>query len=301
MSGTRRVILPLLALTGALVGQSFLSAGETETLGEPVRIGMINSLFRDTPEALVKSMMQPFSTILKAQTGRQGTLVPSKDAAHLGQLLAEGKVDLAVFHGVEFAWARSKYPKLRPLVIAINQQRHLRAVVLVPADSKARDFADLEGKKLTMSANTREHCHLFLDRRCQECVQPPKTFFGQVVTAANAEDVLDDLVEHLTDAALVDEVALNCYQHRKPMRFARLRVVQRSEIFPAAVVAYQAGSLNEAVLRKFRDGMLNAHKEALGRQFMTLWKMTAFEPVPEDYDQTLTNIAKTYPPPVKGD
>jgi hypothetical protein len=31
---------------------------------------------------------------------------------------------------------------------------------------------------------------------------------------------------------------------------------------------------------------------------MTLWKLTGFEQVPSDYDQTLTEIVKTYPAPV---
>jgi hypothetical protein len=68
-------------------------------------------------------------------------------------------------------------------------------------------------------------------------------------------------------------------------------------VFPAAVVAYHPGVLSDETLQRFREGMLNANKGALGRQFMALWKLTAFEAIPEDYEQTLIQILKAYPLP----
>ena len=68
-------------------------------------------------------------------------------------------------------------------------------------------------------------------------------------------------------------------------------------MFPAAVIAYRPGILDEATLKKFRDGMLGADQTILGKQMLTLWKLTAFAPVPDDYDQTLLDIVKTYPAP----
>ena len=112
------------------------------------------------------------------------------------------------------------------------------------------------------------------------------------------EDALDDVVDNVVQAAVVDGVSLNCYKQRKPSRCEQLKVVERSEIFPAAVVAYHPGILDQATLERFRQGMINANKGALGRQFMTLWKLTAFEPVPPDYEQTLADILKAYPQPL---
>jgi hypothetical protein len=57
--------------------------------------------------------------------------------------------------------------------------------------------------------------------------------------------------------------------------------------------------LNDATLRRFREGMLNASQDTRARQFLMLWKLTAFEAVPDDYDQTLNQILKAYPLPLK--
>jgi ABC-type phosphate/phosphonate transport system substrate-binding protein len=114
------------------------------------------------------------------------------------------------------------------------------------------------------------------------------------------EDALDDVVDGVAQVYVLDSVALDCYKRRKPGRFTKLRIVHSSEVFPAAVVAFRAGGLDEATLARFRDGMMNANRTTLGRQLMTLWKLTGFEQVPPDYEQTLTEIAKVYPAPLSG-
>src|SRR5262249_44822264 len=131
MRHTRRN-LTLLSLAGGFT--ALLTAVPAAEKGPnptgTVRIGMVGTLFRDMPEALVKATMQPFGALMESQTGLAGQLEPVGDAIHLGRMLAEDQVHLGVFHGLEFAWARQKYPDLRPLMIAVNQQRHLWAVVM---------------------------------------------------------------------------------------------------------------------------------------------------------------------------
>jgi ABC-type phosphate/phosphonate transport system substrate-binding protein len=270
---------------------------EQHEAADAVQIGMVHSLFRDVPAPLVQVLMRPFAALMEAQTGMTGRLVEGGDALALGRQLADDKVQLAVFHGFEFAWARQQYNALRPLVIAVNQERHLRALLLVRDDCKATRLADLKGTTLALPRGSREHCHLFLERRCQHNGGKPTELFARTTTPANAEDALDDLVDNDVQAAVIDQVAFDCFKRRKPGRAAALRVLLRSEVFPAAVIAYRPGALSDESLDRFRDGMLSANKNATGRQLLTLWKLTAFEPVPEDYDDTLAGILKAYPPP----
>src|SRR5262249_19459423 len=294
-----RLVAALLFLTDGLVsGQSLGWAEENKSApAEPVCIGLVRSLFPGTPESLIGAMMQPFGALMESQTGLSGNLVSGGDASQLGKLLAEDKVHLAVFHGVEFAWARQQNPELRPLMIAVNQHRHLRAVVVVRADAGINRFAELKGQCVAVLKQSGEHCRLFLERRCQETGLEAAHFFGKITTPGNNEDALDDVVDQVVQATVVDSIALESYQRRKPARCARVKVLEQSEVFPAAVVAYHPGALNDAILERFRAGMLNANRGALGRQFMALWKLTAFEAVPDDYEQTLIQILKAYPLP----
>jgi ABC-type phosphate/phosphonate transport system substrate-binding protein len=99
---------------------------------------------------------------------------------------------------------------------------------------------------------------------------------------------------------VVDSVSLHCYEQVKPGCFARLRVLHKSECFPAAVIVYRKGALDADTLERFKSGMITANQNERGRELMTLWKLTAFEAVPDDFEQVLAGILKTYPTPTVG-
>jgi ABC-type phosphate/phosphonate transport system substrate-binding protein len=287
----------LLVVCGASLAAAAPASEGGRGAADPVKIGLVKSLFRDIPAPLVQMLSYPFSALMRAQTGLNGELVTVKDWDELGRQLHDAKVQLGVFHGIEFAWARQKHQDLRPLCIAINKRRHLQAFVLVRADSPARQVADLKGKVLALPVGTREHCRVFLDGQCAACGLPRAQFFSRVITPANVEVALDDVVRGKTQAAVIDEVSLDCYQQVKPGCFARLKVLQRSRVFPAGVIVYRQGALDRDTLDRFKTGMTTANQNERGRELMTMWKLTAFETVPADYEQTLADILRAYPPP----
>jgi ABC-type phosphate/phosphonate transport system substrate-binding protein len=285
----------VLPLFGPLPG----AAAEKETNRPDLfRVGLVNSLFQDIPEPMVAASVQLFQVLMHTQTGLHGNLLLMPDPFRLGDELSQEGVQVGVFHGVEFAWARQKYPDLRPLVLAVNRDRHLRAFVFVRPECTATDFASLQGKTLALPRGSKGHCRLFVERQCQARGKEPQQFFAQLTKPSNVEDALDDVVDGAVEAAVVDGVSLDCYKRRKPGRFAKLKELHRSEVFPTAVVAYRPGAVDEPRLERFRAGMLSANQSPRGRQLLTLWRITGFEPIPADYESLLTAIGKSYPPPV---
>jgi ABC-type phosphate/phosphonate transport system substrate-binding protein len=265
--------------------------------GKVVRVGLVGTLFRNMPEPIMQVAMRPFKSLLEAQTGMTGELVAGGDAGNLATLLKQDKVQFGVFHGVEFAWARLNNPSLRPLIVAVNERPAMHAVVLVPLESKAVTCADLKGKAIALPADSREHCRLFFDRRCVAPGCCAEKFFGRVNSPTNVEDALDDVVDGKLDALVVDVLTLEAYQKLKPGRAARLRTLRRSEPFPAAVVAYQPGALEEDLIARFRDGLLGASSSRRGQRLLEMCRITAFKVVPANYEQMLKDIATAYPPP----
>jgi ABC-type phosphate/phosphonate transport system substrate-binding protein len=265
-----------------------------------VKIGMVRTLLRDVSPTMIQIMTPHFQTLMRAQTGLDGELVTVENAHELGRHLHEGKVELGVFHGFEFAWAQQKYPDLRPLVLAVNHQRVLHAYVVVREDNPATGLANLRGTTLAMPRKSREHCLMYLDRQCRQMQTEPKDFFGKVVKHGSTEDALDDVLRDEVQAVLVDGVALDTYRQVKPGCYARLKVLSQSEPFPATVVAYRKDALDAATLAKFRDGMITANQNARSKELMTLWRLTAFENVPDDFQQSLNAVRQAYPPPPPG-
>jgi ABC-type phosphate/phosphonate transport system substrate-binding protein len=285
-----------LALAFAIAPSSAAPAGAAAPVGT-VRIGLVGTLFRDTPEPMVQMMIRPFKTLLESQTGVSGEIVASGDAGTLGRQIKEDQVQLGVFHGVEFAWARAKFPELRPLLIAVNEQRFLRAVLVIRKDDPAASSADLYGKSIALPRLSREHCRLFLERRCAKGGCKVEKSFPEVTAPGDVEDALDSVFEKQVAGAIVDAVALDGYSKLKPGRAAKLRTLQQSEAFPCAVVAYLPGVLPDSLLERFRDGMIGAKESVRGRQLLELCRITRFESIPPEYEQMLVDIAKAYPPP----
>jgi len=122
-------------------------------------------------------------------------------------------------------------------------------------------------------------------------------FFSKITHPGNVEEALDDLVDGNGDATVVDEMALTSYPRRKPGRFAKLKELVKSPQFPASLVIYRPGWWQEADLKSIRDALLNAHHNPEGRQLLTMWKLTGFQEVPDDYQQSLAKIAEAYPSP----
>jgi ABC-type phosphate/phosphonate transport system substrate-binding protein len=294
--GAPALLAPVLGLA------SLLPANEkTEGRAEFVRIGMVNSLFRDVKPALMQMSLQPFSSLVRSQTGLDGRAVVIDDALTLGQQLHDDKVQFGVFHGVEFAWIHQKYPTLKPLVIAVSGRPVLHALLVVRADSKCGEAANLQGKVVALPRMSREHCRLFLERRCCPSDQSPETFFGQVSTPFCVEAALDNVVDDEAQAAVVDESAFEAYQKNKPGRAAKLKTLLQSEAFPCAVLAYQPGApgVPPSVLQSFRDGLISAKDNPKAQPLLKANRITGFDAVPTDYEQELADILKAYPPPAK--
>jgi ABC-type phosphate/phosphonate transport system substrate-binding protein len=288
--------LVALAILGCLGSLCACPAAEA-TPSDRVRIGLVASLFRSTPEALIQVLMGPFKSLMFAQTGMRADVVSGGEYEALARKLKEGKVQLGVFHGVEFAWARLKYPRLKPLIVCVNQERRVRAFLVVRKVDALDKPADLEGKSLAMPVTSKEHCRLFLEHRCVLPGKAPEKFYRSITSPFDTEEALDNVVDGLDHAAVVDAVEWAGYQKNKPGAARRLRVLLESEAFPCGVVAYYPGTLTESQLTRFREGMIKAHSTSRGRQLLRLSRLTAIEGVPEDYDKSLTAIVEAYPPP----
>lgn len=266
---------------------------------KPLEIGMAKTFFNDVPEAFISIATAPFDTMMKKTTALQGKLSTSDPAAEVARKLNESQLQIGVFNSYEFAWAKQKYPDLQPLLIAVNKHRDVRAFVVVHKDSPAKSIADLAGKTLALARGTKEHCKVYLDRKCSDNNQAgAKSFFGKIVRSDSYEDALDDICRKKVDAAVVDTISIEFYKDIKlPCFEVNLRILVQSDPFPPAVLAYKKGGLSEATAAKFRDGLVKAHEDPEGREMMTMWHIRAFEAVPKDYIQGLADILKQYPAP----
>lgn len=292
------LVLPLALVTLSTLRPESMSAQpspSTPKVPAALKIGLVSTLFRDMPAPVINLAMRPFRVLLETQTGLTGSPVVTTSPLLLGREIKEDKIQLGVFHGIEFAWARQHNPELEPIILAINQQRTLFAQLVVHKNSPVQQPVDLKGKDIALPLGSREHCRIFLQRRCVQNGSTPATFFRQVMIQGDIEDALEDVIDGKIQGVIVDEVSLAAFARNKPGRARQLRCLLRSEAFPPAVIACQKGRFTDAELVRLRTGLVNARHDRVGKQLLEMLKISAFEVVGPDYFGLCDSIARAYP------
>jgi ABC-type phosphate/phosphonate transport system substrate-binding protein len=244
-----------------------------------------------------KGAIQTLKAFIKDETGMDDEITRQSDWRELAEKMAKGELQIGVFQGFEFAWAAEKNPGLKPLALAVNVYRYPVAYVVAKRDSSARDFAGLKGQSIVVPSTGQRFLDLFIKRQAEAKGEDLKSFFAKVASRDNVEDALDDVVDGTVQAAVIDRAALEGYKQRKPGRFRQLKEVAHSQPFPPALVAYCDHKLDDATLRRFKDGLLNAANKERGATMLTLFRLTGFEPVPEDFGRVLAQTREAYPAP----
>jgi ABC-type phosphate/phosphonate transport system substrate-binding protein len=264
-----------------------LHIGTTETVVE-------ENVPENSDETAVEETYRQF---ILTETGFDSDIVALENHEVLAERLANGELQLGVFMGYEFAWAQARHPKLKVLAVAVNTHLYQYPTLVVRRDSQAGDFADLKGKTLALPRSGQGYGRLFLAAQSRRAGREPGAFLGHIDSFEDVETPLDEVVDGTKQAAVVDRLGLEAYQHRKPGRFARLKQLSESPFMPPALIAYYDGNLDPQTVTRLRDGLTEAHKQPDGERFLTLLRLTRFSPPTPDFEQVLADTRKTYPAP----
>ncbi len=279
-------ILPsLLVLSGRCCGQNAPAT---------VEIGMPNSLFQGVPQFLRNAGAKPFLKLMKDATGIGGNINFEPDAMTLAGHVQTGKIQLGVFQGHEFAWAKQKYPNLVPIAVAKPMQP-VQAYCIVRYNCSAKDLGDMDKKTIILPSLHRDYCDLFLMKEKQKHMQG-KAFNAQI-TAKNSADAIFDVIDEKADCTIVDTASLHFFKTVHPGAFGNVKILCQSEIFPNACIAVKKDDLAPQVLEKFQSALLRAQDLPGGMPMLATWKLDGFVRVPDDYENQLKNVLKLYPAP----
>jgi ABC-type phosphate/phosphonate transport system substrate-binding protein len=296
----RGIELMLTVAFAAVLASAAAPAGGKQGKPDLLRIGATDTV---GPEAhgkgtkKDKGALETLKSFIKEETGFASEIGHEKDWRELAAKMATGTLTIGVFQGYEFAWAQDKDAALKPLALAVNVHRYPVLHVLTNKGNPAKDFAGLKGQSIAVPAIDQPYLRLFVEQHAKASGQDAKDFFAKITAPDNVEDALDDAVDGIVQAAVVDNAALDAFKRRKPGRFAKLNEVAKSPPFLPVVVAYYEKVLDPPTLKRLKDGLLAAKSKAKAQTLLTLFRLTGFEDVPADYGQVLAQTRQTFPPP----
>jgi ABC-type phosphate/phosphonate transport system substrate-binding protein len=283
---------PLLVFL-AMMSPSITLGGDASKPG--VRIAMPDTLFPDMSNAARLIGGKAYQNLLGARAGVPVEVVHLPDAATMAEQLDQGKLQLGVFQGFEFAWAKEKCADLRPLVVAVPHCE-IRVCLLVRADSKMASVADLDGKKVGIPAGTRDYARMYLEKlRAAEATAAEIDF--ELVKPDDADEALEDVIDGKLSAAVVTEASRSSFQDNKPGRYRRLKLLARSPTWPLAVIAYKKGLVDTNVLNSCAAGFTGAEGDIHFAVPLRVMQLKGFAAVPRDYSEQLAEILRAYPAP----
>jgi ABC-type phosphate/phosphonate transport system substrate-binding protein len=282
---------------GALLSASMAVAVMAADPPQPIRIGLLKALVRETPRERLNVLEQQFREVMKAQTGLDGEIRVVDTADDVARSLADGGLQFAAFSGLGFAWLKPVQPKLAPLMIGVTDPDSRKAVIVVARDAAAPDLKALRGGKLALPGAATEDARQFLRCACLKAGVTVRDCFPATTNPESVEDAMDDVVDRAADAALVDRAAMKMYERRKPARFAKLRVLLESDPLPPGILAYRTDKLDPATVERIRAGLANAHQSDAGRRLVNQMRIQRFEPAPPDLLDVLSAAARQFPPP----
>lgn len=259
------------------------------------RIGVPKSFFRDVPPELAALAGQPFQELFKEQTGLEGEIVQDADALSVARKVDSGEQQLAVLFGHEFAWAKEKYPDLQPIVVAINRPKDIKAMILVRYDCKASSLKDMPEAKVATTKVIKDYACLYLDKVCTD-EMGGKAFKSE--SAATVHDCIHKVIDGSADLTVADAASWAYFEKLYPGPSKNVRVLSQSAEFPAAVMVCKKGAIEEAALKKIRDGFMAGHENAKAKRVLTAIHIEKFDAVPSDYDDRLKECLKAYPKPL---
>jgi ABC-type phosphate/phosphonate transport system substrate-binding protein len=261
---------------------------------EVLRIGASDSLELNTGVSDL-SAAEALKKFIRDQTGFDNDIFKLRNWSELAEHMRHGKLDVGVFQGYEFAWAKGRYPQFRSLAVAVDVYPNPYVYVVGRAD-RVTSFAKLQGQTIAMPPSSEGELWLFIDNQTRNRGRSAESFFSRTTKPKNVEDALDDVVDGAVKAAAVERVGLEAYRRRKPGRFDRLKQLAHSPAFPPPVVASFGDQLDAAKAQKLVDGLLNANRTGDGRRLLDMFKLTGFAPTPPDYDDLLKATRRLYPP-----
>jgi len=284
------------ALFATVIAACFAPAVGTAEDKEVLHIGVPRTLLREIPPALVTFAGQAFKDLIKTQSGLNGEVIHEEDTIAIGRDLNSGKLQLGLFLGHEFAWAKQKYPKLEPLVCTIPRTKDVQAFLLVRHDCKATNLGELKGSRLALATGMRDHPRMFLESRRVEEMKGGG--FGTSLKAETQHDAIYKVMENEADITAVDSAAWAYFEKLYPGPCQNLRVLARSDVFPPNVIAFKKGSLNEEAIVAIREGLASAHENTKAKRMMSVIRLERFDTPPANYGEMLKSCLQVYPKPL---
>lgn len=267
-------------------------AGEERAPGRlPLRVAVAAVL---SPQATFETY-EPFLDTLSRRLNRPVELLQRPTYAEINELIRTGQADIAFVCGGAFVEGeRENYMELL-VAPQVKGKITYRALVIVPAASKAHAFEDLRGGKFAFTDPLSNSGRLYVTWLLRQQGETPESFFDETIFTYSHDNSVRAVAEGIVDAASVDSLVYNYLIAQEPELAGRTRVILTSPEFGIPPVVVHK-NLNPALKEELRRALIQMADDEQGHQALSALHVERFTTV----DATLYDGIREMAAPLRG-
>ncbi|GAB4545458.1 MAG: phosphate/phosphite/phosphonate ABC transporter substrate-binding protein [Anaerolineae bacterium] len=229
---------------------------------------------------------QPLLDYLSRKLNRPVELLQRRTYAEVNNLIERGEVDMAFVCTSAYVIGHRDFGMQLLVAPQVNGETVYYSWLIVPADSPAREMADLRGATFAFTDPWSTSGRMYPTALVKALGETPETFFGRTFFTYSHDDAIRAVASGLADGAAVDSLVYQYMVDRDPRLGEQTKVLQRSPPFgiPPAVTSPHLrpqvrASLQNILLEMANDPTGSDALHALGVDRFVLVEDTAYDSV----------------------
>lgn len=243
-----------------------------------------------SPRGTVESY-RPLLDYLSRRLSRPVELVQRRTYAEVNELLKRGEIDVAFVCTSAYVVGHAEFGMELLAAPQVNGAAVYHSVLVVPADSAARNIADLRGKVFAFTDPMSTSGRMYPVWLVQQLGATPESFFARTFFTYSHDDAIRAVAEGLADGAAVDSLVYDYAIRREPALREKTRPIHRSPPFatPPVVVRPGARPQLKAELRQALLDLADDPQEA-GRAALKAISVERFIPIEDSAYDSVRDI-----------
>ncbi len=168
---------------------------------------------------------------LSLKLDRPVELVQRRTYAEINDLIERDEVDMAFVCTSAYVIGRRDFDMQLLVAPQVSGETLYFSWLIVPADSAAKELADLRGKTFAFTDPWSTSGRMYPTSLTQALGETPETFFGRTFFTYSHDDAIRAVANGVADGAAVDSLVYQFAVAREPWLGERTQVIRRSQAF----------------------------------------------------------------------
>lgn len=241
-----------------------------------------------SPKGTVESY-SPFLDYLSAKLGRPVELVQRRTYAEINDLIERGEVDLAFVCTSAYIAGHDKFNMELLAAPQVDGETVYHSYLIVPADSKAQDMADLRGKVFAFTDPMSLTGRMYPTYLVQQLGTTPEKFFARTFFTYSHDEAIYAVANKLADGAAVNSLIYDFAVERDPSLKDKLRITHKSPGFGIPPVVVNP-NLRPQLKAELRDLLFALNESEEGRFALKSIGVDLFVPIDDSAYESVRSL-----------